>query len=274
MVPTSQDKQKFEDYEGFIEKFKPKKTTDDCYTPQPVYDALIKWIDDNIMPLSGIEIVRPFYPGGDYEHFDYKPGAVVIDNPPFSILSKICRFYNTHGIKYFLFAPTLSLFSTPLPSETCIVAYASILYENGAKVNTSFRTNMVGDNTRVMLRGDLKKIIEAENPVTTNKVRKIIYPDNVISAATLGRLVSRGIIWNIPASETYFIRRLDNSGSVYGGGFLLSERAALERVAAERVAAERAATEKNAVRRAESVILSDREWQIIKQLGHDDEADK
>ena len=24
--------QTFEDYEGFVEKFKPKKTTDDCYT--------------------------------------------------------------------------------------------------------------------------------------------------------------------------------------------------------------------------------------------------
>ena len=26
---------KFEDYEGFVEKFKPKKTTDDCYTSPP-----------------------------------------------------------------------------------------------------------------------------------------------------------------------------------------------------------------------------------------------
>ena len=24
------------DYDGFVEKFKPKKTTDDCYTPEPV----------------------------------------------------------------------------------------------------------------------------------------------------------------------------------------------------------------------------------------------
>ena len=29
----------FEDYDGFINKFKPKKTTDDCYTPEPVYDC-------------------------------------------------------------------------------------------------------------------------------------------------------------------------------------------------------------------------------------------
>lgn len=268
MAGTSQDKKKFEDYEGFVEKFKPKKTIDDCYTPQPVYDALLKWIDDNIMPLSGVEIVRPFYPGGDYEHFDYKPGAVVIDNPPFSILSKICKFYSTHGIKYFLFAPTLTLFSGPLPSESYIVSHAAIRYENGAKVNTSFRTNMIADDTRIMLRGDLKKIIEAESPTTAKKVRKINYPDNVISAATLGRLVSRGIIWSIPASDTHFILRLDNSGGVYGGGYLLSERAASERAALERMPAEQIALEQ-----PEEVILSDREWQIIKSLGHDDEAE-
>lgn len=269
MTPTSRDKKKFEDYEGFAEKFKPKKTTDDCYTPQPVYNALLKWIDENVMPLSGVEIVRPFYPGGDYEHFDYKPEAVVIDNPPFSIQSKICRFYNTNGIKYFLFAPTLSLFSSPLPSETYIVTYASIRFENGATVNVSFRTNMIADDTRIMLRGDLKKILEAENPVMAKKVRKIRYPDNVISAATLGRLVSRGIIWSIPASDTHFIRSLDNSGGVYGAGYLLSERAASERAALERMPAEQIALEQ-----PEEVILSDREWQIIKSLGHDDEAGK
>ena len=33
MAATSQCKDKFEDYEGFVDKFKPKKTTDDCYTP-------------------------------------------------------------------------------------------------------------------------------------------------------------------------------------------------------------------------------------------------
>ena len=31
---------KFHDYDAFVDKFVPKKTTDDCYTPQPVYDAV------------------------------------------------------------------------------------------------------------------------------------------------------------------------------------------------------------------------------------------
>ena len=36
-----------EDYDGFMEKFKPRKTTDDCYTPQPVYDAVLGWLREN-----------------------------------------------------------------------------------------------------------------------------------------------------------------------------------------------------------------------------------
>lgn len=33
---------KYYDYDGFVEKFKPKKmTTDDCYAPPDVYDVVL-----------------------------------------------------------------------------------------------------------------------------------------------------------------------------------------------------------------------------------------
>ena len=51
------------DYDGFVEKFKPKKTTDDCYTPVPVYSALVKYINENVQCLNGFNIIRPFWPG-------------------------------------------------------------------------------------------------------------------------------------------------------------------------------------------------------------------
>ena len=38
------------DYDGFVEKFKPKKTTDDCYTPPAVYDAVVGWCRDERQP--------------------------------------------------------------------------------------------------------------------------------------------------------------------------------------------------------------------------------
>lgn len=30
-------------YEEFVDKFKPKKTTDDCYTPDVIYKAVKDW---------------------------------------------------------------------------------------------------------------------------------------------------------------------------------------------------------------------------------------
>ena len=34
----------FNDYEAFINKFKAAKTTDDCYTPQPIYNAVLDYV--------------------------------------------------------------------------------------------------------------------------------------------------------------------------------------------------------------------------------------
>lgn len=51
------------EYAAFIEKFKPKKTTDDCYTPPNIYEAVLSWV----IKEYGIDresVVRPFWPGG------------------------------------------------------------------------------------------------------------------------------------------------------------------------------------------------------------------
>lgn len=132
------------EYKEFVEKFKPKKTTDDCYTPPNIYEAVVGWCEKEYN-IDRTKIVRPFYPGGDYERYSYKEDSIVIDNPPFSILSKIMRFYNEKGIKYFLFAPTLTLFFSSSSSCTAIGIGVAVTYENGAKVNTSFVTNTNGD---------------------------------------------------------------------------------------------------------------------------------
>lgn len=89
-----------EEYEDFVDKFKPKLTTDDCYTPDNIYAAIRDWAIDHYS-LGDAQILRPFYPGGDYEHAEYPEGCVVIDNPPFSLLSQICQFYRERGIRFF-----------------------------------------------------------------------------------------------------------------------------------------------------------------------------
>ena len=99
---------KNESYEEFVEKFKPKRTTDDCYTPEGIYYVVRDYAIEKY-GLQGRPIVRPFWPGGDYKNFDYIEGCVVIDNPPFSILAQILDFHEEKQIDFFLFAPQLTV---------------------------------------------------------------------------------------------------------------------------------------------------------------------
>lgn len=281
-VPVKKSlREKHEDYDGFVEKFKPKKTTDDCYTPPEVYAEVLSWVDEELFPLKGYNIVRPFYPGGDYESEEYKDNDIVIDNPPFSILAKIIDYYVAHDVKFFLFAPALTLFTSPRPSVTYIVSYCEIKYENGAVVRTSFVTNLENRH-RVMLAGDLysriKKLEKARAKQVSKSLPKYSYPDELITPALLGRLVVRGITFKIPNTECFFVRRLDCGAKIFGGGYLLSERMTVERkkleakareikvaekLVAEKLAAERLAAEELAASRFE---LSEREVALIRAL--------
>lgn len=159
---------KGETYEQFIEKFHNKPashvmTSDDCYTPREVYDALLQWAD-NRYGLQDTVVVRPFYPGGDYEHYDYPDGCVVIDNPPFSIYRKVVRFYLKRGIRFILFAPTRTM--TVNGADVCyIVSGVMITYENGAEMGTSFVTNMEPD-TRILTSSTLREALCLANKST------------------------------------------------------------------------------------------------------------
>lgn len=248
------------EYEAFVEKFKPKLTTDDCYTPDAVYEAVKGWATKEY-GLADRKIVRPFWPGGDYEQYEYPEGCVVIDNPPFSILSKIKTFYSERKIDYFLFAPHLTLFSSGGKcGERYIVANATVIYENGAKVNTSFVTSL--DTSFIRTAPELKRAVEMASKEAarekTKKPPKYKYPYTVISSALLGKV--SGVDFAIGKQECAFIRTLDaqkNVGkAIYGAGFLISEGKAAELRAAE-------------LRAAEEAIewgLSEREQEIINQL--------
>ena len=229
----------FNDYEKFITKFKAAKTTDDCYTPQPIYEAVVDYVFRKGNLPEDTEIVRPFRPNGDYTTEEYPEGCVVIDNPPFSILSKIVRFYVARGIKFFLFAPALTLFNAVPVLCTKIVCGVSVTYANKAKVSTSFITNIFGDNAIICdneLYTTIREIDERLQKESTKELTKIIYPDNVVSAALLQKIAKR-LTFVIPASE---MKPIKSAGgvSIFGGGYLLSSKAAAERAAAERAAVE------------------------------------
>ena len=252
---------KGESYEEFTEKFKPKLTTDDCYTPPEVYEAVKRYAVETCGISADAPIIRPFYPGGDYEHADYPEGCVVIDNPPFSILTQIIDFYIARSISFYLFSPSLTLFSyASRPEVTCVCAACSIIYENGAMVCTSFVTNIYPDNPIAVIDGRLNTIIkDVQKKGKAKKVSRpvIKFPDNVINSALMNKVCERGVSFTVPREEALFIRRLDCGKNIFGAGLLLSDRMAAERMAAERMA----------VQEREIYELSEREKETVRSLG-------
>ena len=256
-----------EAYNEFLDKFEAKKTTDDCYTPDNIYDAVADWVAEEYGVAKG-NFVRPFFPGGDYQNYKYPKCCVVVDNPPFSILAEIVDFYTDRGIPFFLFAPGLAALNYVNRKNVCAVcAYASVTYENGASVCTSFLTNLGDGSVIAMASAELYEAIERENDRNEEMMHvhmpKYEYPVEVLTAAKFGWLCKYGQSMKIRRDESCFIRQLDamkESGKgIYGNALLLSERAAAERAAAERAAAERAA--------ATQWKLSERERAIVKSLG-------
>ena len=269
---------KGETYNEFVEKFKPKKTTDDCYTPEIVYNAIADWVA-NEYHLNKADFVRPFYPGGDYERFDYS-GKIVVDNPPFSILSQIIESYVNKGIKFFLFAPTLTLCRY---GDYCTVfpVGADITYENGAVISTSFATNLEPHEIRARTPPTLYKAVDEANKINKQKDKKSLpkysYPMELVTTAAIYPFAKYGIDFVIPRSESVRVPALDAQRqlkkSVFGCGWLVSERVKAERVKAERVKAERVKAEREKAEREKAERekalrweLSERERLIIQNL--------
>ena len=215
-----------EEYESFIRKFESKKTTDDCYTPPEIYEVVRDWACKEYGVDPG-KIVRPFYPGGDYEAEQYPDGCCVLDNPPFSILSRICAFYLARNIRFFLFAPSLTVFGARANvMRLChIVCDANITYANGAVVRTAFVTNLE-PGCIARTAPDLgKAIAEAADKLRRETVRelpKYTYPPHILTAAMLQRYSKYGIDLRIGAEDCRPISALDAQRAagkaIFGGG--------------------------------------------------------
>lgn len=277
-----------DEYNEFLEKFEQKKTSDDCYTPDNVYDAIADWVVCEY-GVDRSKFVRPFYPGGDFENERYPADCVVVDNPPFSLLAKIVRFYSERGIRFFLFAPTLTLFSGRGLDVCYICANCDITYENGACINTSFMTNLdreyivrtAPELYKVMHEVDMANREEISNAVNM----KYKYPSYVITSAMVGGWGRCGVDFRVPKGSAKHIGELDAQKEygkgIYGSGFLLSEAAKADAEAAKADAEARKKLEAaKAIEAANelgdgleiepdgSIVwrLSEREMEIVKSL--------
>ena len=256
-----------DEYNEFLDKFEQPKTTDDCYTPDNIYEIIAEYVANRYKKDRAL-FVRPFYPGGDYQNERYAPGSVVVDNPPFSLMAEIVDFYIEKGQAFFIFAPGVAAFNyISRPGITAVATFASVTYENGANVQTSFITNMEPDGIAAFSDPAFYKAIETTNKENEAALRKSLpkyeFPAEVLTASRMGYLSKYGEALTIKREDAVFIRTLDAmkelDKGIFGGALLLSERAAAERAAAERAAAERAA--------ATCWPLSEREREIVKSLG-------
>lgn len=256
-----------QEYRDFVDKFKPKKTTDDCYTPPNIYDVVLDWVVEEY-GIDRDNVVRPFWPGGDFESFEYPDGCTVVDNPPFSIVTKICRWYCERGIRFFLFAPCLTNFQVGRKGyELChVIVDSKLTYENGAVVATSFVTNLDAE-LRIRSAPELYRVLKEADDANRKQGKaqlpKYVYPHDVVMSAMVGRYSKLGIDYRVRKDECVCLSALDSQKAVgktmFGGGYLLTKAAAAERAAAERAAAELA-----------NVMvweLSDRERAIQDMLG-------
>lgn len=255
------------EYKEFEDKFKPKKTTDDCYTPDSIYEVVADYVATRFK-VDRSKFVRPFYPNGDYQKYNYMPDSIVVDNPPFSILTPIVKWYQSQGIKFFLFAPALTIIGLTNYANI-ICTGCGVIYKNGANVSTSFVTNMT-DNL-IESSGELYKRLENANKENSQKIKKQLskydYPNNVLTASRMNKLSKYGVDFAVKHENVYFIRTLDSQrklkSGIFGAGCLISESKATELETAEAKA-----MEIKAAKASDKIIweLSEREQEIIKAL--------
>lgn len=224
--------------EEFIDKFKPKFISDECMTPPEIMQVVHDYVE-RYYKLNPANFIQPFYEGGNYQAEDYTE-KIVVDNPPFSFLHQILDFYIARDIKFFLFAPALTLFTNARRRCALIVTEARLTYANGARVPTAFITNLETPKIRTALdfQATLKeanakvapKITRGFTQARKGKVNKYEYPDTLFTATKVLKYAH----YNVPlVIENYrYIRQLEAQKplkkGIFGSGVLIGGRKAAQ----------------------------------------------
>lgn len=224
----------FHDYESYLAKFEDKeKTTDDTYTPQDVYEAVVRYVG-TVTDLTDKVILRPFYPGGDYENAEYPENGVVIDNPPFSLFRKICVFYASRNIPFFLFGPGMTIMGI---CDVCTAVFINrtIKYENKADVRTNFASNLYGDIIATTAP-ELDRMIGAcESQDKKANLPKFRYPTQLVSASDMQTICSGGVEFSIKRNVAVKMGKI-GARNLFGDHLLCSTKTGAAKEAAKEAA--------------------------------------
>ncbi len=211
-----------ETYEEFIAKFNKTqtKTTDDCYTPKEVYEAVLDYVC-NRYGVRAEDVIRPFFPGGDYQKENYD-GKVVVDNPPFSIIKKIVEYYLENDIPFFLFCHGLTnTFMKIGKDKITFIPFDTIKYENGAKVNTGFVTNLEHDSVIRIDTEFVKNLtIACNRKFRDDRVQR---PFNYISFSDITKFVANDIEFELDWSDISGFTQYLNGYKFYGLLIILND---------------------------------------------------
>ena len=264
----------FHDYESYVAKFTENpKTTDDTFTPRDVYEAVLKYVGE-VVDLTGKQILRPFYPGGDYRNAEYPEDGIVIDNPPFSIFTEIVKFYTATGIPFFLFGQGKTIMCC-VKYCTAVIVTDLLTYENGARIYTNFASNLFGD-TIIMTAPRLNDLIfSGPSQNVKANLASYNYPPELLSFSQMQTICRGGVEFAVKRSECQIVKNLDNHPkSLFGEHILLSSAKAEEKESAKTLAQEQAKVkaEERERKRAELagmvgvIPLSQRERRIVERL--------
>lgn len=239
-------------------------TIDECYTPPAVYDTVLDYAVERYN-LQDKHVVRPFIPGGDYQKYVYDKNDVVIDNPPFSMTTKIAKWYINHDIPFFLFingqyAVSLSRGVHGKATVIATNANASFYHKpNNKVIKLGFVTNLEPKN--IVLHGDVALTDKLNDLAKKKALNKFKYPKNIIRNSDVLTAIHRGVELKLTTNNCLFEDRLDyhkehKLSGVVGGCYLVDDnvyneyKAAMEKVPPH----------------THHVVLSEREKAIIEKL--------
>jgi hypothetical protein len=264
----------FHDYESFLAKFSENpKTTDDCFTPRDVFEAVVQYVG-TVVDLSDKQILRPFFPGGDYVNAVYPENGIVIDNPPFSIFTDIIKFYTARRIPFFLFGQGKTIMCC-VKYCTAVIVTDLLTYENGARIYTNFASNLFGD-TIIMTAPKLNDLIfSCPSQNVKANLASYNYPPELLSFSQMQTICRGGVEFSVKRDECQIVKNLDNHPKqLFVEHILLSSAKAEEKESAKTLAQEqaKALAQERERQRAERagmtgvIPLSPRERRIVERL--------
>lgn len=239
-------------------------TLDECYTSPEVYDTVLKYAVERYH-LQGKHVVRPFVPSGNYQHYVYDKNDVVIDNPPFSMTTKITKWYINHDIPFFLFINgqyAVSLSRGLHGKATVIATNANVSFyheSNNKVIKMGFVTNL--EPKDIVLRGDVALTNKLNSLVKKKSLNKFKYPKNIIRNSDVLTAIHRGVELQLTTNNCLFEDRLDyhkehKLSGIVGGCYLVDDNVYNEyKVSMEKVPPH-----------THHVVLSEREKAIVEKL--------